>query len=278
MECLQLSVNKGVLKTILQCNNPSRRGNRQSFPRSLASSTFAYLPDNLKIQRTSRRIVFQPDRGYLSLIFASPNRFVQDQVWSAIKKQEIPGHWHSRLESLLFYSLCATSCDKLRQAHVASRGTWEHGLRTCERGQRILIFIPSPHSNAALVRRVASHRTSTSSHLHVRMPALPRHRKITKRIQEQKKKRWKAISIAARFKRNRISNRSNFLPLSQTSSSCIMSFLLSSFVKSNIISQRYQERSSPNKLLRTVSEWSAMNLGRYLVKRGLGREFQRTGW
>ena len=80
MECLQLSVNKGVLKTILQCNNPSRRGNRQSFPRSLASSTFAYLPNNLKIQRTSRRIVFQPDRVYLSLIFASPNRFVQDQV------------------------------------------------------------------------------------------------------------------------------------------------------------------------------------------------------
>lgn len=120
MECLQLSVNKGVLKTILQCNNPSRRGNRQSFPRSLASSTFAYLPDNLKIQRTSRRIVFQPDRGYLSLIFASPNRFVQDQVWSAIKKQEIPGHWHSRLKSLLFYSL-----GKLRQATAsACRVTW----------------------------------------------------------------------------------------------------------------------------------------------------------
>lgn len=57
MECLQLSVNKEVPKTILQCNNPSRRGNRQSFPRSLASFTFTD-PDDLKIQRTSKRIVF----------------------------------------------------------------------------------------------------------------------------------------------------------------------------------------------------------------------------
>lgn len=57
MECLQLSVNKEVPKTILQCNNPSRRGNRQSFPRSLASFTFTD-PDDLKIQPTSKRIVF----------------------------------------------------------------------------------------------------------------------------------------------------------------------------------------------------------------------------
>lgn len=57
MECLQLSVNKEVPKTILQCNNPLRRGNRQSFPRSLASFTFTD-PDDLKIQPTSKRIVF----------------------------------------------------------------------------------------------------------------------------------------------------------------------------------------------------------------------------
>lgn len=28
-------------------------------------------------------------------------------------------------------------------------GTWERGLRTCEHDQRILIFAPNPHSNAA---------------------------------------------------------------------------------------------------------------------------------
>lgn len=72
MECLQLSVNKEVPKTILQCNNPSRRGNRQSFPRSLASFTFTD-PDDLKIQRTSKRIVFPlTNRDFPALSLPEP--------------------------------------------------------------------------------------------------------------------------------------------------------------------------------------------------------------
>ena len=154
-------------------------------------------------------------------------------------------------------SVLFTWRDKLRQATASvcritwNVRTWPANVRT--RPTNFDFYPESSFKCTRASRRVASRRTSTSSHLHVRMPALPRHRKITKRIQEQKE-RWKAISIAARFKRNRISKRSHFLPLSRTSSSCIMSFLLSSFVKSNIISQRYQERSLPNKLLRTVSE------------------------
>lgn len=87
MECLQLSVNKEVPKTILQCNNPSRHGNRQSFPRSLASFTFTD-PDDLKIQPTSKRIVFPlTNRDFPALVVSLLEPF-GDEIDRSLKNQK----------------------------------------------------------------------------------------------------------------------------------------------------------------------------------------------